>query len=194
MALILEGGVGVAAKAGTTPELLIRSKREVAAWLLATELDLGRLVPTTVMRDVPTGIGNATRIPGSAQVLWPRFKTALDHNICAGDCGPEVTWPIAIFDTIAANHDRKTDNWGVIEELPHVVLIDHGHAFAANAIASEFAVLHQGDPIPAELLERVREFIDGREDSRLDGLLDQDELDGVFNRAQAILSAGLLSV
>jgi hypothetical protein len=121
MTLVLQGGVGVAAKAGRTPEQLKRAKREVAAWLLAYELGIDRFVPATVLRKVPASHDATTMVHGSVQVLWPRFMTALDAGVGALDCPEDVSWRVAVLDTLAANTDRNLGNWGVIDELPQRV-------------------------------------------------------------------------
>jgi hypothetical protein len=62
-------------------EQLKRAKREVAAWLLAYELGIDRFVPATVLRKVPALPDATTMVCGSVQVLWPRFRTALDGAV-----------------------------------------------------------------------------------------------------------------
>jgi hypothetical protein len=111
MTLVLQGGVGVAAKAGGTPEQLKRARREVAAWLLAYELGIDRFVPATVLRKVPGSPGATTMVCGSVQVLWPRFRTALDAGVEAFACPEDVSWRVAVLDTLAANTDRNPGNW-----------------------------------------------------------------------------------
>jgi hypothetical protein len=153
MTLVLQGGVGVAAKAGSNEIQLVRAKREVAAWLLACELGVERLVPATVLREVPAPAGTVEPVAGSVQVLWPRFLTSVKAGVSPSECPAEVSWPVGIFDMLAANTDRNAGNWGIIDQLPHIALIDHGHAFESAASSSEFATKHQGQAIPADLLE-----------------------------------------
>ncbi len=195
MILFLEGGVATAAKAGTTPELLLRAKREVAAWILASELGFRRLVPATVLRKMPASTrASASEVEGSAQLLWPRFSTALDKGLTARYCPDEVLWPIAVFDVLAANADRALGNWGVIEELPHVVLIDHGHAFGGGTSDSEFASRLKDELLSPKLLSAVQRFADNKESSRLHGLLQGNEVQMLFDRASEILKSKKLCV
>jgi hypothetical protein len=194
MTLILRGGVAVAAKAGSDALQMRRAKREVAAWRLACELDLHELVPATVLREMPAALGSADRIEGSAQVLWPRFSTANSKGLDAGSCQDEVSWPIAVFDTLAANTDRNEHNWGVIDEEPHIVLIDHGHAFEAQATDSPFALRHHDQPVPGLLLDKIAAFAADPARSKMRDLLAEDELARVFSRAQLIVHDHLLRI
>jgi hypothetical protein len=194
MTLILRGGVAVAAKVGSDALQMTRAMREVAAWRLACELDLHELVPATVLRKMPAALGNTEQVEGSAQVLWPRFSTANSKSLNAGACQDEVSWPIAVFDTLAANTDRNEHNWGVIDEEPHIVLIDHGHAFEAQATDSPFALRHRGQPVPEVLLGKITAFAADPAKSKMQGLLAEDELSRVFSRAQAIVKDRLLSI
>jgi hypothetical protein len=194
MTLILRGGVAVAAKAGGDALQLRRAKREVAAWRLACELDFHGLVPATVLREMPAALGSALWVEGSAQVLWPRFSTAGSKGLDAEDCEDAVSWPIAVFDTLAANSDRNEHNWGVIDEEPHIVLIDHGHAFEAPSTDSPFALLHRDRAVPEPLLARIVAFADDPAESKMRGLLTDQELAGVFSRARQIASKGMLRI
>ena len=194
MTLILRGGVAVAAKAGGDAMQMKRAKREVAAWRLACELDLHELVPATVLRDMPSALGSINRVQGSAQVLWPRFSTANSKGLDALACEAEVSWPIALFDTLAANTDRNEHNWGVIDEEPHIVLIDHGHAFEAPPADSPFALRHKDQPVPDLLLAKVEAFAADPATSKIHGLLTDDELSRVFSRAHLIIHDRVLRI
>lgn len=194
MTLILRGGVAVAAKVGTDTLQMTRARREVAAWRLACELDLHELVPATVLREMPTSLGSSDVCEGSAQVLWPRFSTAHDKGLDPNVCSDNVSWPIAVFDTLAANTDRNEHNWGVIDEEPHIVLIDHGHAFEAQSSDSRFALRHKDQPVPDALLAKVDAFAADPAQSKIVDLLTEDELSRVFSRAQLIVADRVLRV
>lgn len=194
MTLFLEGGVAVAAKAGADTDMLKRAKREVAAWVLACELGLQTLVPATVLRTMPASMGSEEEVEGSAQLLWPRFSTALDKSIDVRYVPDHVGMQIAVFDTLAANSDRSNDNWGIIEQLPHAVLIDHGHAFENPPSDSPFALAFKDELLSPTLIAAIQQFADGKKDSRLNGLLDDTELDELFARATQIAGEKRLSV
>jgi len=194
MTLFLEGGIAVAAKAGADADMLKRAKREVAAWVLACEMGLQTLVPTTVLRKMPVSIDSDDQVDGSAQVLWPRFSTALDKSIDVRHVNEHVAMQIAVFDSLGANSDRSNDNWGIIEQLPHVVLIDHGHAFETPFSNSPFVLSLKDELLPPPLLKAVQRFADGKDRSRLHGLLGDTELDAVFDRAEQIVANKKLAV
>jgi len=194
MTLILRGGVAVAAKVGTDARQMARAKREVAAWRLACELDLHELVPATVLREMPATLGSADVCEGSAQVLWPRFSTANEKGLDPSVCHEDVSWPIAVFDALAANTDRNEHNWGVIDEEPHIVLIDHGHAFEAAASDSGFTLRHKDQAVPQALLAKVANFAADPAQSKIADLLTEDELSRLFSRAQLIAGDGVLHV
>jgi hypothetical protein len=105
-----------------------------------------------------------------------------------------VSWPIGVFDALAANTDRNEHNWGVIDDMPHIVLIDHGHAFEAQATDSGFATRHRDEALPSDILKAVEAFAADPAESRLCGLLAEDELARVFSRADAIRRDGKLTV
>jgi hypothetical protein len=197
MTLVLRGGVGVVAKVGDTQPMLRQARREVAAWVLACELEMAQFVPATVMRAVPhsaDGEQSAPEVEGSAQVLWPRFRVALEEDITPESCAPEVSWPIAILDLLMANTDRKEDNWGTIDGLPRAVLIDHGHAFEARDSHSLFVDLHREEAVPQSWIEKIASFVAQKHTSHLREHLDGNEYEAVFDRAETILNHQALTV
>lgn len=193
MALVLRGGVAVAAKVGDGEQMVRQARREVAAWVLAIELKMEHLVPATVLRAIPALDGDEI-LEGSAQILWPRFKSAIDDGLTPESCEGETSWPIAIFDMLLVNTDRKEDNWGTVDGMPRVVLIDHGHAFEAVDSHSLFVDMHRDEAIPGDLLSSIRVFEANRSASRLWRILQKGECEAVFDRAAAILKHGTLTI
>jgi len=198
MTLALRGGVGVVAKPGNDDKTRLQAHREVAARILAVELGLADLVPVTVLRSMPSGAECDAETMGSAQVLWPWFKIALETKFTARTCpgGAETSWPIAIFDWLAANGDRHLGNWGVLQphgREPRVVLIDHGHAFDRGG-PGEFANHHRGDEVPPGLLEQVAGFARSRDSSGLNEVLAGDAVERVFARADDLVATETLGV
>lgn len=186
--LWLRGGVAVAAKPGIDANYIDQARCEVAAWLLAAGLDMTRLVPVTVMRKIPTTAGE---VDGSAQVMWAQFRTALDLGLQPSQCTESVGWDIAVFDVLTANTDRHNANWGVIDTLPDAVLVDHGHCFLkAPRTSSPFYLERQGQPIPADQLQRLQTFITNSGSTRLDEVLDSMVVQQVINRAQHLVHSG----
>ena len=194
MTLFLAGGVAVAAKAGADDEMLRRARREVAAWILAADLGFPWLVPTTVLRTIPTSITEPEEVEGSVQILWPQFSTALDRRIDASYVDEVHAWPVALFDALAANTDRALDNWGTVKDIGNAVLIDHGHAFAGDETDSEFVRMLSGEPLSPTLQLALERLIAHRSKSRLSTVLDEIEVDGVFRRAEDVANAKQLSI
>jgi hypothetical protein len=193
-ALILQGGVGVVAKRAADGNMLTQAKREVAAWVLAMELGLSTLVPTTVLRQVPeTDDVTGGYVEASVQVLWPRFTTAAQDSLACAQCSDELSWSVAVFDILAANTDRNDGNWGTIEGLPRVALVDHGHAFQGDDSNSPFVERHRGEDIPPDLISCVEQLHANEAASRLTQFLDVPVCQGVFARA-AKLKGGKLDV
>jgi hypothetical protein len=189
MTVFLAGGIAAVAKAGADSNMLKQARREVAAWVLAAELEFHWLVPTTVLRRMPAAINDETEVDGSVQILWPRFSTALERRIDASYVDDVYALPLAVFDVLAANTDRKPDNWGMVSGVPNAVLIDHGHAFADAATDSEFAVRMQDHALSPKLLSAVEHFVERRSQCRIASLLDESETDGVYCRAAALADA-----
>lgn len=190
--LILAGGVAVAAKPGHDPNFAQQAKCEVAAYRLAVELGMSKLVPTTVLRPVPGPNGN---IEGSAQVLWPQFVVAQVGGFTHTDCTPEVGWEIAVFDTLAANTDRNDGNWGAITALPDAVLIDHGHCFTKSPNTTSLFFQHRhNQQIPSDLLNRVEAFVNDAENTRLREVLDEPIVVQVMERARHLVQGGTLAL
>jgi hypothetical protein len=148
-----------------------------------------------VLRQVPTsGNPSTPTLEGSVQILWPLFRTAVEDPIKLASCSKAVSWPIAVFDLLLTNTDRKADNWGTIDGLPRVVLIDHGHAFQAEDSQSAFVELHRDQPVPRGLLKQIESFTAGKEHSSLRNVLDRTECDAVFDRASRILKHKTLTI
>jgi hypothetical protein len=182
--------VGVVGKPANDERTKVQADREVAARILAVELGLDSLVPVTVLRNMPPQADVDGETVGSAQVLWPGFKTALEAKLKASQCpgGEATSWPIALFDWLASNSDRHLANWGVIKMFDgsfRVVLIDHGHAFGGGG-HGEFAEHHQGQELPPALLAQVEAFVSGQDQSRLYGVLSDEDVAHVYERASAV--------
>lgn len=191
MILVLRGGVAVAAKPGHDDNYAQQAKCEVGAYLLALELGLTKLVPTTVLRPMP---GPHGEVEGSAQVLWPQFVVA-QGRFTNTDCSDELGWQIAVFDCLAANTDRHDGNWGAITNLPDAVLVDHGHCFTKAPVTTSPFVLHRRDrEIPEPMMAAVEGFLNNAENTRLREVLPADIVDQVIDRARQLVQEKRLTV
>jgi hypothetical protein len=158
--------------------------REVAAYLVSRALGLD-LVPFTLLRDGPLG-------PGSLQQF-------IDHN-------PEYHYftfkptdlerlpPVALFDLLVNNADRKGSHILVQKRTRKMYLIDHGLCFHAEdklrTVVWDFA----GEPIPEELLAALSNFKTdlaqpGNLPVALSLYLSPEELAALSVRAEALLEA-----
>jgi hypothetical protein len=157
--------------------------REVAAYLLAQALGWPD-VPPTVLRDGPMG-------PGSVQLYMtvdPRQHYFTLRQVCL-----DAFLPIATFDVLANNADRKSGHC-LRGEDGTIWVVDHGVCFSSEpklrTVIWEFA----GEPVPPKYLKDVgRVATDLRSgplrDSLL-GLLSKREIDATARRAEALVSAG----
>jgi hypothetical protein len=192
--LILEGGVDCLAKpSDEIPGGLAECQFEVAAWILARDLQWPDLVATTVLREIPSQIGGGVA-QASVQVVWPR-----------NDRGPDLAgfedwekWRAAIFDGLVAHGDRNNTNYlgvpaaaaGVRSRLK---LIDHGIGFGGGETGSPFFVPKRGEAIPPEHLESLKHWRAGHVQA-LQGYLQPDQLNWLGQRADRMLQSGNLIV
>jgi hypothetical protein len=159
--------------------------RELAAYLTSEQLGW-RIVPPTVVRDGPRGLGS--------------LQCFIDHdpelNYFTFD---ESTVPqvkrICAFDYIVNNADRKGGHC-LLDSEGHVWGIDHGITFHSapklRTVIWEFA----GQPIPAALIDDMRRLCALLEDPRsdyhqaLDSLLTGREIAAFHNRVRHLLKTG----
>ncbi|MCC6314857.1 MAG: hypothetical protein IT337_12685 [Thermomicrobiales bacterium] len=157
-------------------------QREVAAYRLSRWLEWD-LVPPTVVRDGPHGIG-------SLQLYIEPDPERTDSPRAWGACAPEIE-RIVLFDHIANNADRKIGHclrdkqgkaWG----------IDHGLTF--NHVPKLRTVLWQyvGEPISSELMDDLQRLVESEAEVRaeLAPYLSEPELDAVFARAGRLWATG----
>lgn len=155
-------------------------RREIAAFCLSESLGV-HVVPPTLERDGPLG-------PGSIQLFVDaRFEEhyftlfEADHRL------HDQFRSIAIFDIVANNTDRKSGHC-LIDGQDKVWAIDNGLCFAADfklrTVIWEFA----GEPIAADLLDTLRDFVESPP-TCLGEWLDEEEVEATVDRAR-ILVAG----
>ncbi len=122
--------------------------REVAAWLASEALGFG-LVPITVLRDGPFG-------PGSLQQF-------IDHNpdLHYSSFKPENIQrlrPVALFDLLVNNADRKGGHILLQKRTRHIYLIDHGLCFHAEEKLRTVLWDFAGETIPPDLISALEAF------------------------------------
>jgi uncharacterized repeat protein (TIGR03843 family) len=157
--------------------------REVAAFLVSESTGWG-VVPATVLRDGPYGIGMVQR--------WIEADPAADVvTMVVGD-DPRLR-PIALFDAVVNNADRKG---GHLLPMPdgHVFGVDHGVTFSLEPKLRTVLWGWEGEPIePAErrVLERLRHRLDGNLGAALAAHLTADEIAATRARLDDLLAAGV---
>lgn len=163
------------------PETL--AGREVAAYLLSEALGW-QLVPPTVLRaEGPFGPGSLQyRVKHDPELHYFTFEDAVRQRLR----------PAAVFDLLANNADRKGGHI-LLGEDQHIWLIDHGICFheepKLRTVVWDFA----GEPIPAELLDAVRDLqaklrAGSPLAEQLAAYLSPAELDALRQRAAALLA------
>jgi uncharacterized repeat protein (TIGR03843 family) len=149
-------------------------RRELAAYRLSELLGLD-LVPPTVVRDGPMGEGS---------LQWFVEADHQQHYFTVHESRPDLhdaLRPVALFDLLANNTDRKSGHV-LIDADDHIWGIDHGLCFAADFKLRTVVWEFGGEPIPDELIARVRPLADSVP-LGLAALLSDDEVEALSERA-----------
>jgi uncharacterized repeat protein (TIGR03843 family) len=155
--------------------------REVAAYELSEALGWG-LVPFTIRRDGPLGIGSVQRFVDAdfEQHYFTLYEDEAHHDALRAMCA---------FDFVGNNTDRKSGHC-LLGLDGRIHGIDHGlmfhHEFKLRTVIWEFG----GEPVPDALVADLRHLCDGGLPEPLAVLLDPFERDGVIARATALVEAG----
>jgi uncharacterized repeat protein (TIGR03843 family) len=160
-------------------------RREVAAYLVSEQLGW-RLVPPTLVRDGPLGVGSLQLyVDADAEV------TAFELLAAGNAFLPRI----AAFDVVTNNADRKAGHC-LLAEDEHVWAIDHGLCFHVEpklrTVLWDLAGrrLEAGDKADLEAL--AAEATGGGLGGRLAALLDAGEVAAVAERALALARVGRL--
>jgi uncharacterized repeat protein (TIGR03843 family) len=160
-------------------------RREVAAYLVSEQLGW-RLVPPTLVRDGPLGVGSLQLyVDADAEV------TAFELLAAGNASLPRI----AAFDVVTNNADRKAGHC-LLAEDEHVWAIDHGLCFHVEpklrTVLWDLAGrrLEAGDKADLEAL--AAEATGGGLGGRLAALLDAGEVAAVAERALALARVGKL--
>jgi hypothetical protein len=156
--------------------------RERASYLLSRALGWD-IVPTTVVRDGPYGVG-------SVQIYVPSDpEFAEDHAFWGARTIENER--LVLFDHVANNADRKITHC-LVSTSGKVVGIDHGLTF--NSEPKLRTVLWQfvGRPIHASLRDDLQRLIAGKDDlnALLTGLLTGEEIRALWSRVESLLESG----
>ena len=137
-------------------------------------------IPTTILRSDP-----ALQGASALQAFIPHDPSA--NAFTLGEEHADALRPIALFDVVSNNADRKGGHV-LVDTHAHLWSIDHGICFAASPKLRTVLWLFEGESIASEAiddLERVREVILGG--SNLDALLAPDEIGAIVRRVEALV-------
>jgi uncharacterized repeat protein (TIGR03843 family) len=154
----------------------------VAAYVVARSLGWP-VVPATVLRDGPFGIGSVQR--------FVRFDPA-EHAFTLLDRFPDAFRRIAVFDLIVNNADRKAGHC-LLGDDGRIHVVDHGVCFGVEPKLRTVLWDFAGEPVPATIRDDAgRLALDvrgGPLGQDLSALLDEAEMEALARRATA--AAGL---
>jgi uncharacterized repeat protein (TIGR03843 family) len=157
-------------------------RREVAAHLVSEQLGW-RLVPPTLARDGPLGVGSV------------QLYVDADPEITAFEllANGDPTLPrIAAFDVVTNNADRKAGHC-LAGQDGHVWAIDHGLCFHVQAklrtVLWDLAGTELEAPVLADLEALAAAAAGGPFGAALAGLLDPAEVAAMARRARALVRA-----
>ena len=158
-------------------------KRECAAFLLSEALGW-QVVPPTVIRDGPNGIG-------SMQLYIHHRQEDADYFSLREQYRREVQ-RLALFDLVANNTDRKAAHC-LRSEDGHIWGIDHGLTFHAHPKLRTVIWDFSGEPMPRALLRdlrRVCKELETRQglEPALAKLLLPEEMEALLHRLQYVLA------
>jgi uncharacterized repeat protein (TIGR03843 family) len=152
--------------------------RETAAYALSEALGW-RLVPETVIREGPLGVGSMQRfVPADFEQHYFTLHETGAHK--------HALQAICAFDLLANNADRKSGHC-LLDEDGHIWGIDHGLCFHEEPKLRTVIWDFGGEPVPDDLLAAVARFAVAPPVAPFAGLLDDDELEALIARAGALV-------
>ncbi|HEX2089716.1 MAG TPA: SCO1664 family protein [Actinomycetota bacterium] len=157
--------------------------REVAAYLLSKELGWPS-VPPTVLREGPHGLASVQLFVDAA---------AGEHFFTLRERCLEEFMPVAAFDVVANNADRKSGHC-LLDPDGKVWVVDHGVCFSEDPKLRTVIWDFAGEPVPPNLREdlvRLAKALKSGESRRaFEGLLAARELDATAARAERLARSG----
>ena len=161
-------------------------QREVAAFEVSEALGWN-IVPDTVLRDGPAGIGMMQRFVEHDPE--EQYFTLLEENV-------DVFRRMAAFDVVINNTDRKGGHCLRALADGRIFGIDHGLSFHAQWKLRTVIWDFGGEPVPSDVCRDLRKFFEqlraGAVRENLGRALDRFELDALRARTEHLLSTGEL--
>jgi len=153
-------------------------RREMATYLVSEALGWG-LVPETVIREGPLGIGSLQRFVDAdfTQHYFTLLERPEHHPALEAIC---------VLDLVVNNGDRKSGHC-LMDAGGRIWAIDHGLSLHAEPKLRTVIWDFAGRPLPEALLIDVARLAVGSPD--LKAMLDPDENNALRRRARALLDA-----
>ena len=154
--------------------------REVAAHLVSEALGW-RIVPLTILREGPAGVGMVQRFVD---------HDPEEHFFTLRERFPDVFRRFALFDVVINNADRKSGHC-LRDRSDHVWGIDHGVSFHGAVKLRTVIWDYEGKPIsPTEMegLEGLRARLDADLGRRIGALLSAPERQALEDRLEWLLT------
>lgn len=160
-------------------------RREVAAYELAEAMGW-HIIPPTVRRDGPFGEGS---------LQWFVEADFRQHYFSLHEGRPELHDQfrlLAVFDFVANNTDRKSGHC-LVDRHDSIWGIDNGLCFSADFKLRTVIWEFGGEPLTDEHRRALQLLVDSVP-LRVATLLDDDEVQAISGRAEALLDEGTLPV
>ncbi len=155
--------------------------REVAAYRLSRQLGWS-LIPPTVLREGPLGIGSLQLfIPCDYELHYFHFLEEPQHH--------HTLQRFCAFDVLANSTDRKGGHL-VIDDQAHIWGIDNGLTFHAEFKLRTVIWEWAAEPLPTDIRDDTQRLLEEGIDDALGDLLDPFERDAVMTRGRALVREG----
>ena len=160
-------------------------KREIAAYRLSEAMGFD-LVPLTIERDGPAGVGSLQLF------VEADFR---EHYFTLFEGRPhlhEQFRRLAAFDIVANNTDRKSGHC-LVDGDDQVWAIDNGLCFSADFKLRTVIWEFGGEPLPDDVLDAVRR-IATTPPIEVAALLDDEEVAAMIERAEMLAEGGMFPI
>ncbi len=153
-------------------------KRELAAYLFSEALGWG-LVPPTIVREGPLGEGSLQLfVEAEFEQHWFTLREDPRHR--------ERLQKICVYDFVANNADRKSGHC-LLGPDNQIYAIDNGLTFHTDMKLRTVIWDYAGEPIPSNVLNDLKRFVEADLPDPLAELLDPDEQQALRVRAKALI-------
>jgi uncharacterized repeat protein (TIGR03843 family) len=156
-------------------------RREMAAYVVSEALGW-EIVPPTVIRDGPMGVGMVQ--------LFIDHEPA-EHYLTLAPSHPEIFRRVAAFDLAVNNADRKSGHCLLQRGTGRIFVVDHGVTFHVDPKLRTVIWDHAGEPIPADILADLARLSTaltvGEVRTAMDELLAAEERDALDARIAMLM-------